>query len=239
VAPGFRATRYARKRHSEEQIGRILRDAEVSDLSSAEVAKKHGVSEATLFRWKRKYGGMDVSEARRLKELETENARPLCANVSGLCDGIDWALRSDSPKLRALIRADAELCHDPEHCAKAYSKVYRELLRHLPVTVLTEPEHVRASWHLFPVLLEPDEGAPPRADVFSGMRAAGIGVNVLYRPLHLHTTFRTSGSEQQFPVAEDAYSRLLSLPMWHGLRDDELERVIAALAKVASGASAA
>jgi putative transposase len=64
-----------RKRHSEEQIVRILRDAEVSDLSSAEVAKKHGVSEATLFRWKRKYGGMDVSEARRLKELETENAR--------------------------------------------------------------------------------------------------------------------------------------------------------------------
>jgi perosamine synthetase len=102
---------------------------------------------------------------------------------------------------------------------------YRELLADLPLTMLDEPEHVRASWHLFPIMLTDD--APNRADVFTALRAASIGVNVHYRPLHLHTTFRSPDSPPgAFPVAEDAYARLLSLPMWHGLRDDEQERVV-------------
>jgi dTDP-4-amino-4,6-dideoxygalactose transaminase len=67
--------------------------------------------------------------------------------------------------------------------------------------------------------------------VFAALRAAGIGANVHYRPLHLHTTFRNDSGEQHFPVAEDAYARLLSLPMWHGLRDEEQERVVAELAR--------
>jgi perosamine synthetase len=108
---------------------------------------------------------------------------------------------------------------------------YRDLLSDVPVSVLREPDHVRASWHLFPVLLNTGEGAPERSDVFAALRAVGLGVNVHYRPLHLHTTFRNGSSEQQFPVAEDAYSRLLSLPMWHGLRDDEQERVVEELAR--------
>jgi perosamine synthetase len=62
--------------------------------------------------------------------------------------------------------------------------------------------------------------------MYSALRVAGVGVNVHYRPLHLHTTFRDQASEKHFPVAEDAYSRLLSLPMWHGLCDDEQERVV-------------
>jgi dTDP-4-amino-4,6-dideoxygalactose transaminase len=58
----------------------------------------------------------------------------------------------------------------------------------------------------------------------------GIGVNVHYRPLHLHTSFRSSvAAEGAFPVAEDAYARLLSLPMWHGLTDADQERVVEAL----------
>ncbi len=43
---------------------------------TADLARKHGVSEATLYNWKAKYGGMDVSEAKRLKQLEGENAKP-------------------------------------------------------------------------------------------------------------------------------------------------------------------
>ncbi len=106
---------------------------------------------------------------------------------------------------------------------------YRDLLSDLPVSVLHEPDHVQASWHLFPVLLETGEGAPERSEAFAALRAAGIGVNVHYRPLHLHTTFRNDSGEQHFPVAEDAYARLLSLPMWHGLRDDEQDFVVAQL----------
>jgi perosamine synthetase len=110
---------------------------------------------------------------------------------------------------------------------------YQVLLAELPLTMLREPGHVFASWHLFPILLA--DGAPDRALVFTALRAAGVGVNVHYRPLHLHTTFCSPGTPLgMFPVAEDAYSRLLSLPMWHGLQNDEQYRVCSTLNDVLS-----
>jgi len=64
-----------RTRFKEEQIIRILRDAETGRLTAADVRRKHGISGQTFYRWKQKYGGMEVSDARRLKELELENHR--------------------------------------------------------------------------------------------------------------------------------------------------------------------
>ena len=63
-----------RKRFSEERIIGVLREQEAG-AKAGEVARKHGISEATLYNWKAKYGGMDVSDARRLKALEDENAK--------------------------------------------------------------------------------------------------------------------------------------------------------------------
>lgn len=63
-----------KSRFSEEQIIGILREQEAG-RPTAEVCRKHGISEATFFRWKAKYGGLEVSEAKRLKTLEDENAR--------------------------------------------------------------------------------------------------------------------------------------------------------------------
>ena len=63
-----------RSRFTEEQIIGILREQEAG-VATAEVCRRHGVSSATFYKWKAKYGGMDVSEARRLKALEEENAR--------------------------------------------------------------------------------------------------------------------------------------------------------------------
>jgi putative transposase len=63
-----------KSRFSEEQIIGILREAGGNSPVKA-VCAKHNVSEATFYNWKRKYGGMDVSEARRLRALEEENGR--------------------------------------------------------------------------------------------------------------------------------------------------------------------
>ena len=59
-------------RFTEEQIIGILREQEAG-VKTADVCRKHGISSATFFKWKSKYGGMDVSDARRLKTLEEEN----------------------------------------------------------------------------------------------------------------------------------------------------------------------
>lgn len=63
-----------RSRFSEEQIIAILREQELG-VATAEVCRKHGVSSATFYKWKAKFGGMDVSDARRLRVLEAENAK--------------------------------------------------------------------------------------------------------------------------------------------------------------------
>lgn len=63
-----------RMRFTEEQIIGILREQEAG-AKVADLARKHAISEATLYNWKAKYGGMDVSEAKRLKALEDENAK--------------------------------------------------------------------------------------------------------------------------------------------------------------------
>jgi len=63
-----------RSRFTEEQIVAILREQEAG-MSTAELCRKHGVSGATFYKWKAKFGGLDVSEAKRLKALEDENAK--------------------------------------------------------------------------------------------------------------------------------------------------------------------
>ena len=63
-----------RARFTEEQIIAVLKEHEAG-AKTADLARKHGISEATFYNWKAKYGGMDVSEARRLKALEDENAK--------------------------------------------------------------------------------------------------------------------------------------------------------------------
>ena len=62
------------KRFGEEQIIGILKQAEAG-AKTKDLCREHGISEATFYNWKAKYGGMTVSEARRLKELEAENGR--------------------------------------------------------------------------------------------------------------------------------------------------------------------
>jgi putative transposase len=63
-----------RKRFTEEQIITVLREHEAG-MKTGDLARKHGISEATLYNWKAKFGGMDVSDAKRLRALEDENSK--------------------------------------------------------------------------------------------------------------------------------------------------------------------
>lgn len=63
-----------RKRHTEEQIIGVLKESEAG-LKMDELCRKHGISTATLYKWKSKFGGMEVSDAKRLRTLEDENRR--------------------------------------------------------------------------------------------------------------------------------------------------------------------
>jgi putative transposase len=63
-----------RSRFTEEQIIGVLKEHQAG-LSAAELCRKHGISDATFYKWRSKYGGMEVSEAKRLKQLEDENAK--------------------------------------------------------------------------------------------------------------------------------------------------------------------
>ena len=64
-----------RKRFTEEQIIAVLKEHEAG-MKTADLARRHGISEATLYNWRAKFGGMDVSEAKRLRALEDENGKP-------------------------------------------------------------------------------------------------------------------------------------------------------------------
>ena len=63
-----------KKRFTEEQIIGFLKEAEAG-IPAAELCRRHGFSEASFYLWRNKFGGMNVSDAKRLKELETENTR--------------------------------------------------------------------------------------------------------------------------------------------------------------------
>lgn len=62
------------KRHTEEQIIKVLKESEAG-VKTSELCRTHGISETTFYKWKDKYGGMTVSEMRRLRSLEEENRR--------------------------------------------------------------------------------------------------------------------------------------------------------------------
>lgn len=95
-----------KKRHTDEQIIRVLREAERREEPVKDLCKRRNITEQTFYRWRNKFGGMDVAEARRLKELESENDRlkRLIAEQLLVIDG----LKEFSRKQRAPRRAGAK-----------------------------------------------------------------------------------------------------------------------------------
>ncbi len=134
--------------------------------------------------------------------------------------------------IQQLKKLDANLARRRE-IAALYTAAFRDVSGVIPPVVRPE---ANPAWHLYPIRLDPEKLSADRAQIFRALRAENIGVNVHYIPVHLHPYYRERFGYKggEFPVAEDAYSRLISLPMFHGMSDQDVKDVIAAITKVFS-----
>jgi perosamine synthetase len=129
-----------------------------------------------------------------------------------------------------LRKLDANLARRRE-IAAGYTSAFREIAGVIPPVARAE---VNPAWHLYPIRTDTAKLTTGRAEIFRALRAENIGVNVHYIPVHFHPYYRErfgySGGE--FPIAEDAYELLISLPMFHGMSDRDTSDVIDAVRKV-------
>lgn len=122
------------------------------------------------------------------------------------------------------LRKQPEWLARRREIAARYTTAFAGLDR---VQVQHVPDDRVSAWHLYPVRLIGPDPAGTREQVFTRMRQDGIGVNVHYRPVYLHTYYRSLGYREGLcPEAEAVYSGLLSLPMWPGLTEVDQDRVI-------------
>jgi perosamine synthetase len=115
--------------------------------------------------------------------------------------------------------------------AARYATAFQNVPGLMPPPVRSD---VLPAWHLYPIRLNLNALSAGRSEVFRALRGENIGVNVHYIPVHLHPYYRERFGYRggEFPVAEDAYERLISLPMFHGMSDGDVEDVVRAVRKV-------
>jgi len=117
--------------------------------------------------------------------------------------------------------------------AARYTTAFRSMPELIPPSVRAE---VNPAWHLYPIRLNLSKLTVDRGQIFRALRAENIGVSVHYIPVHLHPYYRDhlGYRDGECPVAEAAYERLISLPMFHGMTDADVADVVGAVSKVIS-----
>ena len=116
--------------------------------------------------------------------------------------------------------------------AAMYAAAFAELPEIEPVVSLPDREH---AWHLYAVRLRLEQLRVSRRDIFRALAAENIGVNVHYIPVPWHPYYAALGYRRgRWPIAEAQYERLLSLPMFAGMTDADVDDVITAVTKVVS-----
>ena len=132
--------------------------------------------------------------------------------------------------LQQLHRLDSNLARRREIAAR-YTAAFQKIPGVISPTVRAE---VNPAWHLYPIRLDLARLTADRAQIFRALRAENIGVNVHYIPVHLHPYYRDrfGYAPGAYPIAEDAYERLISLPMFHAMSDGDVKNVIDAVSKV-------
>lgn len=115
--------------------------------------------------------------------------------------------------------------------AAQYTSAFRELPAVMAPVVR---DGMNPAWHLYPIRLRLELLSARRPEIFQALRAENLGVNVHYVPVHHHPYYREQFGYQggEYPVADDAYERLISLPMFHAMTDQDVKDVIAAVSKV-------
>ena len=101
------------------------------------------------------------------------------------------------------------------------------------LTLPLEHPDCQSAWHLYVIKLNLDKLEVDRDEVFQALRAENIGVNVHYIPVPWLTYYQKLGYKKgSWPIAEVMYSRLISLPIWPGMEESDIEDVILAVNKV-------
>src|SRR6185437_8505820 len=115
---------------------------------------------------------------------------------------------------------------------RSIARIYDEALQPLPLILPFQHPDAESAFHLYVIQIDPSRAALDRRSVFNVLRAAGIGVNVHYIPVHTQPHYRTLGfAPGQYPVAERYYANALSLPMFATLGDSQQNFVISSLRK--------
>lgn len=114
--------------------------------------------------------------------------------------------------------------------ADHYTKAFTDLPG---VSTLQERPEATSAWHIYPVLLQLESLTTGRREIFDALRAENIGVNVHYIPVHLHPYYRRIFGYEggEYPIAESIYERLITLPMFHGMTDGDVDDVVTAVNK--------
>jgi perosamine synthetase len=117
-----------------------------------------------------------------------------------------------------------------EFIAARYGKAFADLPEVQPVV---QRPGGRSAWHLYVVRLDLERLRVDRARIFAALRAEGILVNVHYIPVYWHPYYQALGYRKGLcPVAEDQYERMITLPLWPGMCNSDVEDVVTAVMKV-------
>ncbi len=196
--------------------GAFVTDSDFHDRR-ARMVREHGVVRDAEF-----FEGLGFPDALREDAEGPWVYEQQVCGTNGRLSELGAALgRSQLGRMEALLRRRRELAAS-----------YREALDGLDGLELPkEREGCRSAWHLYPIRLRPDRTRLRRGTLYRIMREAGIGVQVHYVPVHLQPYYRnTVGSAPgDCPVAEEAYLRLLSLPLFPDMEEGDLERVVTVL----------
>jgi perosamine synthetase len=131
--------------------------------------------------------------------------------------------------LSQLRKLDGWLKHR-QSIANRYDEAFQALSEVYPLTIKPDRE---PAWHIYPVLLETSRLRKDRAQIFAALRAENIGVNVHYIPVYWHPYYTDLGYQRGLcPIAEDTYERLITLPIFPAMTDQDVDDVITAVFKV-------